>query len=192
MCAYYLTGWQCRGYFTAVNAPKQCLAAAVGLGLALIFSGLSSFAQSPANRDQLSQQLAELRQTPKQAELLQRPLEAAQAALGRANSARIAGDVEHAIECEALASDYIVLARDILRAINLETQLAKVQTELAETEQKLHQIETLIEVTVAQRERVKAQLMQLLADRNARRPAQDHKVRSAKPLHTLPSKGASK
>jgi len=110
-----------------------------------------------------------------QKKTLKLPLDAAKSALDRARDARAAGDVEHGIELEALASDYVTIAKDMLHAAELEAALRKAQTEYGKTEAARRQTETLLEATVAQRERTQAQLSQLSqlrAEREAKKSAE--------------------
>lgn len=157
----------------------------LALALALLASGSASQAQSAPNSDQLLEQIAGLEKPAAQAARLKLPLDSAKSALKRARDARAAGDVEHGIEFEALALDYVTIARDVLRANDLEAELRKAQTELNKTETARRQTETLLEVTFAQRERSKAQLLQLHAERDANKPAL-----GAKPETSKNAKGA--
>ncbi len=142
-----------------------------GLVLASLANGSASLAQSAPNSDQLREQIAALEKPATQAALLKQPLDAATSALNRARDARAAGDVEHGIQLEALALDYVTIARDLLRATDLEAALRKAQREYTKTETARHQTETLLEATIAQRERTKAQMEQSHAERGAKKPA---------------------
>ncbi len=149
----------------------EAVAASAALMAALLLTESASVAQGPANGDQLLSQIATLEKPAAQAALLKQPLDAAKRALNRARDARAAGDVEHGLELEALAQDYITVARDMLRATDLEAALHKAQTEYSQTETACRQTETLLEATVAQRERTKALLLQARAERGQKKPA---------------------
>ncbi len=186
----YLTGWRCRGYFPNVKTRFEAIASA-GLLAALLAMDAPSFAQSVPNSDQLHAQIAELEKPAGQAANLKQPLDAAKSALNRARDARAAGDVEHGVELEALAFDHITMARDLLRAMALEASLNKAQTDYTATETALRQTEILLETTVAQRERTKAELLQSRAERDAKKAAGSVKP---EPKHKEPrhGKGAKK
>ena len=167
----HLTGWRCRGYLRGVMTRFEALAASSGLLLALQLTASVSAAQSAPNSDQLLVQIATLEKPPGQATVLKQPLDAAKNGLARARDARAAGDLEHGIELETLALDYITIARDLLRAADIEAALRKAQIAYTESETARRRTETLLEATVGQRERTKAQLMQALAERDAKKAA---------------------
>jgi hypothetical protein len=152
----------------------------------LLVTDAPSLAQSIPTSDQLHAQIVELEKPAGQAAKLKQPLDAAKSALNRARDARAAGDVEHGVELEALAFDHITIARDLLRAIALEASLSKAQTNYTETEKALRQTEILLETTVAQRERAKAELLQSRAERDAKKPAGSVKPEAK---HTEPKRG---
>jgi hypothetical protein len=161
--------------------------ASLGVALALLVTGSASRAQSAPNSDQLLAQIAGLDKPAAQAALLKQPLDSARSALQRARDARAAGDIEHGVALEALALDYVTIARDTLRAVDLEAELRKAQTELIKTETARRQTETLLEATIAQRERAKALLLQAHAERDTKKP--DLEV---KPETKKAGKGAKK
>jgi hypothetical protein len=146
-----------------------------------------AFAEPVPNQDQLLTQIAALEKPADQAKMLKQSLDLAKSALNRARDARAAGDVEHGGELEALAADYVTIAKDTLRAAELEAGVRKAQDEYTKTETARRQTETLLEATVAQRERTKAQLVQLRAEREAKKPTM-----SAKPENKKSGKGAKK
>ena len=176
----YLTGWRCRGFLRSVKTRFAAKVTSLGLVLILLARGSASFAQSAPNSDQLSEQIAGLEKPAAQAALLKQPLDAARSALNRARNARAAGDVEHGLELEALALDYVTIARDLLRATDLEAALRKAQTEYTKTETARHQLETLLEATIAQRERTQAQMLEAHAERDAKKPAARVKPETSK------------
>ncbi len=165
----HLTAWRCRGYLPSVKTRFGANSIPLGLALALLTAGPVTLAQTAPNGDELLGQIAILEKPANQAALLKQPLDSARAALNRARDARAAGDVEHGIELEALALDYITIARDVLRATDLEKALNQSQTELIKTETARRQTETLLEATIAQRERTKALLLQSHAERDAKK-----------------------
>lgn len=177
----HLTGWRCRGYLPNVKTRFGARLVPLGLALAILVTGSSAaLAQSAPNGDELLGQIAALEKPANQAALLKQPLDSARAALNRARDARTAGDVEHGLELEALAGDYITIARDVLRATDLETALNKAQTDLTKTETSRRQTETLLEATIAQRERTKALLVQSRTERDAKKPGEGTKTTNGK------------
>ncbi len=176
----HLTGWRCRGYLPNVKTRFGAKLIPFGLALALVAAGSVALAQSAPNGDELLAQIAVLEKPANQAALLKQPLDSARAALNRARDARTAGDVEHGIELEALAQDYVTIARDVLRATDLEAALNKAQIELTKTETSRRQTETLLEATIAQRERTKALLVQSHAERDAKKAAEGVKATNGK------------
>ena len=128
----------------------------------LFDSGSIAHAQPVPNSDQIQAQIGELAQQTANAAALKQPLDAARRALVRARDARAAGDVQHGIELEALAVDHVAIARTTLRALALEAALVAAQSKQIELENSQRQTETLLEVTVAQRERTRALLEQQL------------------------------
>ena len=183
----HLTGCADRGFFR--NVKRRILAALVAPALVLaLFGTKPALAAEPVpNRDQLLTQIATLEKPAEQAKLLKQPLDAAKKALNRAQDARAAGDVEHGIEFEALAFDHVTIAKDMLHAAELEAALRAAQVELTRTETSRRQTETLLEATVAQRERTKAELIRWHAERDAKKQAA-----SAKPETQRKSQGAKK
>jgi len=177
----HLTAWRCRGYLPSVKTRFGANSIPLGLALALLTAGPVTLAQTAPNGDELLGQIAILEKPANQAALLKQPLDSARAALNRARDARAAGDVEHGIELEALALDYITIARDVLRATDLEKALNQSQTELIKTETARRQTETLLEATIAQRERTKALLLQSHAERDAKKSGPKTKGEGAKP-----------
>lgn len=176
----HLTGWRCRGYLPSVKTRFGAKIIPFGLALALLASASATLAQSAPNGDELLAQIAVLEKPANQAALLKQPLDSARAALNRARNARTAGDVEHGLALEALALDYITIARDVLRATDLEAALNTAQTDLIKTETARRQTETLLEATIAQRERTKALLLQSHAERDAKKPSEGVKPANSK------------
>jgi septal ring factor EnvC (AmiA/AmiB activator) len=131
--------------------------------LAVVAGEPTALAQAAPNCDQLQAQIAELEQRPGTATVAKQQLNAAARAVTRARDARAAGDVEHGLQLEALAADYVSIARTVMRAAALEAQLRNLQTRQTELETAIRHTETLLEATIAQRERTKAVLQQALA-----------------------------
>ena len=160
-----------RGYFLGVKSRFQAGLVALAFMIVPFAFERPAFAEPVPNQDQLLTQIAALEKLPEQTRLVKQPLDSAKSALNRARDARAAGDVEHGVELEALANDYVTIARDMLRAAALEAELSKAQIECTKTEAARRQTETLLEVTVAQRERTKSQWVQLRAEREAKKPS---------------------
>jgi hypothetical protein len=153
---------------------------APALGLALFGTKPVFSAEPVPNRDQLLSQISTLEKPDDRAKLLKQHLDSAKNALNRARDARAAGDVEHGIEFEALAFEFVTIAKDMLRAAELELALRAAQTELTRTETTRRQTETLLEATVAQRERTKAELVRWHAERDSKKPAVSSKPETQK------------
>jgi hypothetical protein len=120
-------------------------------------------AQPAPNADQLQAQIAEFEKQPENKRIAKQQLDAAARTIVRARDARAAGDTEHGIELEALAADYLAIARSVVRAAALEAQLKAAQLKQTELETTLRHTQTLLEATIAQRERTKTVLQQVLA-----------------------------
>jgi hypothetical protein len=125
----------------------------------------------------LEQRLVQLESTPETKQVTQTPVASARKALERVKSAHAVGDAPRAIELSQLAREYTESAEDVLRATKLEKELADIQTALADIEQKRHRTETLLEETVAHRERTAQALKQL----QMQKPPQAPPAEPAKP-----------
>jgi len=106
--------------------------------------------------------------------LVEAPVAKAKAAQQRAQSARGAGDLQHATELDALALTWAKVADDLVRTAESEKKLADVQKAVADLEQKAVRTQALIEQTIARRGRAEQNL------KNAA-PASASKSESAKP-----------
>jgi hypothetical protein len=111
----------------------------------------------------IEQRLTALESKPEHKPLIAEPAASVRKTLERVKNAHAVGDVPFALELGALAKDYTDVAADVIRATELEQELAKVQAQLTEVEQKRRRTETLIEETVAHRERTKQELLRLQA-----------------------------
>ena len=90
--------------------------------------------------------------------LVQAPVAKAKAAQQRAQSARGAGDLQHATELDALALTWAKVAEDLVRTAESEKKLAELQKAVAELEQKAVRTQALIEQTIARRGRAELNL----------------------------------
>ncbi|MEI9940532.1 MAG: hypothetical protein WDO69_25235 [Pseudomonadota bacterium] len=95
---------------------------------------------------------------PETRSLVQAPVAKAKAAQQRAQSARGAGDLQHATELDALALTWARVADDLVRTAESEKKLADVQKAVAELEQKAVRTQALIEQTIARRGRAEQNL----------------------------------
>ncbi len=164
----HLTDAGPRGFVRAVNACLRSLWVSLAWAISIVAASTpTAMAQTAPNCDQLQAQIAELQKQPGAGLVTQQPLEAASNTVTRARNARAAGDVEHGIELEALAADYLAIARTLMRAAALEARLNALQTKQTELETALRHTETLLEATIAQRERTKAVLQQEVAARRS-------------------------
>jgi hypothetical protein len=91
-------------------------------------------------------------------ELVQAPVAKAKAAQQRAQSARGAGDLQHATELDALALTWAHVADDLVRTAQSEKKLADVQKAVIDLEQKAVRTQALIEQTIARRGRAEQNL----------------------------------
>jgi len=90
--------------------------------------------------------------------LVQEPVAKAKAAQQRAQSARGAGDLQHATELDALALTWAKVAEDLVRTAEAEKKLAETQKAVADLEQKAVRTQALIEQTIARRGRAELNL----------------------------------
>ena len=111
---------------------------------------------------------------------VQDPVAKAKAAQQRAQSARGAGDLQHATELDALALSWAQVAADLLRTAAAEKKLADLQKAVADLEQKAVRTQALIEQTIARRGRAEQNL--------AAAPATPAVVPAAKDASAKPSK----
>lgn len=177
-----LTSVAGRGFLRPVESWFSRTILAVAVSGAVLCTSLPARAQAAPNSDQLQGQIAELEKAPNSAAVIKQPLDSARRSIARARDARAAGDVQHGIELDALAADYVAIARALLRAVALEAQLKAAQSRQVELEDALRQTETMLEATIAQRERTRAALEQITAAREAekRAPAKTETPRAAK------------
>jgi uncharacterized protein (DUF2235 family) len=82
----------------------------------------------------------------------------AKAAQKRAQSARGAGDLQHATELDVLALTWAQVAADLLRASASEKRLAELQRAVADLEQRAVRTQALLEQTIARRGRAEQNL----------------------------------
>ncbi|MEI9950965.1 MAG: hypothetical protein WDO74_18810 [Pseudomonadota bacterium] len=98
---------------------------------------------------------------PETRSLVQAPVAKAKAAQQRAQSARGAGDLQHATELDALALTWAHVADDLVRTAESEKKLADTQKAVADLEQKAVRTQALIEQTIARRGRAEQNLKNL-------------------------------
>lgn len=104
------------------------------------------------------QSLLKTLDTPETRSLVQEPVAKAKAAQQRAQSARGAGDLQHATQLDALALTWAKVAEDLVRTAQSEKKLAETQKAVAELEQKAVRTQALIEQTIARRGRAELNL----------------------------------
>jgi hypothetical protein len=105
-----------------------------------------------------AQSLLKKLDTPETRSLVQDPVAKAKAAQQRAQSARGAGDLQHATELDALALTWAKVADDLVRTAESEKKLAETQKAVADLEQKAVRTQALIEQTIARRGRAELNL----------------------------------
>jgi hypothetical protein len=129
--------------------------------------------------------------TPETRGIVQDPVTKAKAAQQRAQSARGAGDLQHATELDALALTWAQVADDLRKTAAAEKQLADVQKSVADLEQKAVRTQALIEQTIARRGRAEQNLKSLpnaaAAPSNAPASAP---AKAAKPAPVAPAPNA--
>jgi hypothetical protein len=123
-------------------------------------------------------------QQPETRTVVQDPVAKAKAAQQRAQSARGAGDLQHATELDALALTWAQVADDLLRTATSEKKLADLQKAVSDLEQKAVRTQALIEQTIARRGRaeqnLKSQPAAPAASKSAR-PEKEPTAPKAKP-----------
>ena len=105
-----------------------------------------------------AQSLLKKLDAPETRNLVQEPVAKAKAAQQRAQSARGAGDLQHATELDALALTWAKVADDLVRTAESEKKLAETQKAVADLEQKAVRTQALIEQTIARRGRAEMNL----------------------------------
>jgi hypothetical protein len=125
--------------------------------LALLSFEHTAFAAGPDPAAETQSLLAKL-DAPATRSLVQAPVAKAKAAQQRAQSARGAGDLQHATELDALALSWAKVADDLVRTADSEKKLAEVQKAVADLEQKAVRTQALIEQTIARRGRAELNL----------------------------------
>ena len=141
----------------------------------------AAFAAGPDPAAEAQSLLAKL-DAPETRVLVQAPVAKAKAAQQRAQSARGAGDLQHATELDVLALTWAMVADDLVRTAQSEKKLSDVQKAVADLEQKAVRTQALIEQTIARRGRAEQNLKSAAA-----MPAA-----AGKPELAKPSKDAAK
>jgi hypothetical protein len=114
-----------------------------------------------------AQRLVTLLDAPATRAIVADPLAKAKAAQQRAQSARGSGDLHHAPELDTLALTWAQVADDLVRTAAAEKQLADLQKQVSDLEQKAVRTQALIEQTIARRGRAE----QNLSNAEATKPA---------------------
>jgi len=153
-----------------------------------VFVG-SAFAAGPDPAAEAQRLVTEL-DVPTTRALVADPLTKAKAAQERARAARSSGDLHHATELDALALTWAQVASDLVRTAAAEKQLADLQKQVIDLEQKAVRTQALIEQTIARRGRAEQNLNALEAAKPAARPAA--KASSKLPASAKPAKGGAK
>jgi hypothetical protein len=119
--------------------------------------------------------------------IAQDPLAKAKAAQKRAQSARGAGDLQHATELDVLALTWAQVALDLLRATASEKKLAELQRAVADLEQRAVRTQALLEQTIARRGRAEQNLKAEPVARFNDAPSSSPKSEAAAKPHANPS-----
>jgi hypothetical protein len=171
--------------------PLPAFAAAFGLAtLAALGSVSTAHAAGPDPAAEAQRLLTQL-DTPEARAVVQDPVAKAKAAQQRAQSARGAGDLQHATELDALALTWAQVADDLRKTAASEKQLGDVQKAVADLEQKAARTQALIEQTIARRGRAEQNLKSLPASASANAATKPGNLPKAtkepKPAHAAPS-----
>ncbi len=139
--------------FSCVSIGSLCSLATLGFAPAARAAGPDPAAETQRLLTQLD--------TPETRGVVQDPVAKAKVAQQRAQSARGAGDLQHATELDALALTWAQVADDLRKTAAAEKQLADVQKSVADLEQKAVRNQALIEQTIARRGRAEQNLKNL-------------------------------
>ncbi len=124
--------------------------------------------------------------------LVSDPLAKAKAAQERARGARASGDLQHATELDALALTWAQVADDLVRTAAAEKQLADLQKQVTELEQKSVRTQALIEQTIARRGRAEQNLSTLEAAKPAVKAATKPGAKEPTAAKPAAAKGGAK
>ncbi len=149
-----------------MSTPRRRTLALAG-GWLVLLASLSVHAEPDRPTENPERVLQTLRSGPSAA-LVKQATDQAARALERVRDARAASDGEMALALTALANDWLQIAKDVLRAVALERELFSAQQDVARIRKEKQHTETLLEETVAQRERSAEQLRR---DRTSGPPA---------------------
>lgn len=138
----------------------------------------------------IEQRLKALETSAEHRTLVREPAAKARKALKRVLEARTAGDAAHAVELAALANDWVNLAANVIRAVELEKEVVSQQSRLSELEQKRRRTETLLEATIAQRERTREELKRFTTTQTTNGTQKSDSRKSA-PRGSIPRRGES-
>jgi hypothetical protein len=166
----------CAGRGLVLRVKGHLLAIAVVGLVAMIPLGIvavgSASAEQPVGRAGAERVLAEIgRDSGLDAAIVRGPAEHAKKALERANGARSAGDVRHAEQLEALACEWALVARDMVRTGLAEADAAAVELQLGDATVRAERARALLEEAIARRGRALAELENLDAGPASANPA---------------------
>jgi hypothetical protein len=128
----------------------------------------------------IEQRLKAIETSPERAAMVREPAANARKTLKRVLDAHAAGDAAHAVELAALADDWTKLATNVVRAVELEKELMRLQDQLTLLEQTRRRTETLLEATIAQRERAREEVARLRAEKAPKLAASPREGTAAK------------
>jgi len=131
------------------------------MGLAL--AGATSLAAlaSADDRADAGAALKELEAVPASASLTREMLDQAKSALARADGARSSGDQTHGAMLEALALEWTLSAKELVRTAKVEREVVALQKKAGDLETKAVRAQALVEQTVARRGRAEEKLREL-------------------------------
>jgi hypothetical protein len=133
--------------------------------MGLVLAGATSLAAwaSADDRAEAAAVLKELEAVPADAALTRDAIDKAKNALGRAEGARSSGDQHHGALLEALALEWALSGKELVRTAKVERELVALQKKAADLETKAVRAQALVEQTVARRGRAEEKLRELEA-----------------------------
>ena len=171
----------------------RLLAAVALAALALLGSEHAAHAAGPDPAAETQRLLAQL-DKPESRAIVQDPVSKAKAAQKRAQSARGAGDLQHATELDALALTWAQVADDLLKTASIEKKLGDLQKSVADLEQKAVRTQALIEQTIARRGRAEQNLKSMAipaVSPSSTKPTKEPAAAKPKPAPAAPPTSAA-
>lgn len=141
------------------------------MGLALACATSLAALASADDRADAGAALKELEAVPADASLTRDAIDKAKNALSRADGARSSGDQHHGALLEALALEWAMSGKELVRTAKVERELVELQKKAADLETKAVRAQALVEQTIARRGRAEEKLRELEPGSTAPPPA---------------------